>query len=144
MTRRRALLASAVFVLVGPLLEMVVGPALLTSGFERGDGPPAALRVPGALLIAGGVALVAAAMWQFATEGLGTPSPALPARKLVTGGVYRHLRHPMYVGTTAVIVGEALLLRRPVLLLAAAAYALTFAIVVRVHEEPRLRERFPR
>jgi protein-S-isoprenylcysteine O-methyltransferase Ste14 len=141
---RGALAASAVFVLVGPLLEMVVGPALLTSGFESGDGLPAVLRVPGALLIAGGVALVAAAMWQFATEGRGTPSPAMPAQRLVTGGVYRRLSHPIYVGTTAVIVGEALLLRRPVLLLAAAAYAVTFAIVVRVHEGPKLRERFGR
>lgn len=133
---------AALFVLTAPLPEMVIGPALLTSGFESGEGLPAWLRLPGALLVVAGLALVIAAIVQFAREGDGTPSPALPARRLVTGGVYRFTAHPIYGGTTAVIAGEGLLLRRPILLLAAAVYALTFAIVVRVHEGPRLRERF--
>jgi protein-S-isoprenylcysteine O-methyltransferase Ste14 len=57
-------------------------------------------------------------------------------------GAYRHVRNPMYVATAAVIAGEALVLRRPVLLVAAAVYCAAFAAFTRVHEEPRLRRRF--
>jgi protein-S-isoprenylcysteine O-methyltransferase Ste14 len=123
---------------------MVVGPAVLTGGFQTGEGLPGAvpLRALGAALILAGAGAVAAAFAQFVREGRGTPSPLAPAGRVVAHGVYRHLRHPMYAGTTAVLVGQALLLRRPVLLLAAAAYCATFVVVTRVHEEPLLRRRF--
>ena len=45
-----------------------------------------------------------------------------PPRELVVTGAYRHVRNPMYVATAAVIVGEGLLLRQPILLVAAAVY----------------------
>ena len=57
-------------------------------------------------------------------------------------GVYGLLRHPLYVATTAGLIGEAFLLRRPILLVAAAVYAATMALVVRFVEEPQLRQRF--
>jgi protein-S-isoprenylcysteine O-methyltransferase Ste14 len=66
----------------------------------------------------------------------------MPPRRLVTSGVYRFARHPMYVGTTAALVGEALLLRRAILLVAALAYGLTLFALARWWEEPLLRRRF--
>ena len=57
---------------------------------------------------------------RFVREGLGTPAPVAAPTRLVVGGVYRYVRNPMYLAVTAIIVGEALLLYQPVLLLVAA------------------------
>lgn len=142
-SRRGAILASALFVLVGPGLEAGVGPWVLT-GFETGDDLPGtwALRGPGAALIGAGLAVLVAAFAGFAGRGLGTPSPGAPPRRLVVTGAYRHVRNPMYAATAAVIVGEGLLLRQPILLVAATAYVTTLSILGRVREEPALRRRF--
>jgi protein-S-isoprenylcysteine O-methyltransferase Ste14 len=136
-------LGSAVFVLVGPALELVVGPWALT-GLRTGEDLPAAwpLRALGAALVVAGVAVLADAYVRFARDGLGTPSPLAPPRRLVVTGVYRLLRHPMYVATTAALIGEALFLRRAILLGAAAAYGATLAALARWWEEPLLRRRF--
>ena len=142
--RRAAITGSLLFFLVGPVLEMGVGPWLLTSGFETGDW--AADFIPfdvlGGLMIAAGLAVVVTAFARFALEGLGTPSPMAPPRELVVTGAYRYVRNPMYVATATVIVGEGLLLRRPVLFVAAAAYCLALALLGRLVEEPMLRRRF--
>jgi protein-S-isoprenylcysteine O-methyltransferase Ste14 len=134
-------LGSALFVLVGPLVELVIGPWALT-GLRVGDDLPAALQVVGAVLLAGSLVVLVDAYVRFARDGLGTPSPLAPPRRLVVSGVYRHLRHPMYVATTTALVGEAFLLRRPILLVAAAAYGLSLAALVRWWEGPQLRRRF--
>jgi protein-S-isoprenylcysteine O-methyltransferase Ste14 len=141
--RRAAVIGSAVFLLVSPGIELVVGPWLLT-GFERGDGLPdhAVVRVLGAVLLAAGVATILEAFARFVVDGLGTPSPAAPPSRLVVTGAYRHVRNPIYVATFAAIVGEALLLSQPVLLLAAAAFLAALAAWVRLREEPLLAERF--
>src|SRR4029450_9831201 len=39
-------------------------------------------------------------------EGRGTPAPIAPPERLVGGGVYRHVRNPMYVAVGGTIVGE--------------------------------------
>lgn len=138
----RAGLGTALFVLVGPAIELGVGPWVLT-GFETGDGLPGGpVPVAGAVLLAAALAVLALAFVRFAREGDGTPSPLAPPRHPVRGGIYTRLRHPMYTATVAGLAGEALLLRRPVLLVAAALYALTMVVLVRRFEEPLLRRRF--
>ena len=139
--RRAAAIGSAVFFLVGPGLEAGVGPWVLT-GFERGASWPLLVRALGVLLIAGGLLVVVSAFVEFVAEGLGTPAPVAPPERLVVGGVYRHVRNPMYVATAAVIVGEGLLLGRPILLVAAAVYCTALALLVRLHEEPVMARRF--
>jgi protein-S-isoprenylcysteine O-methyltransferase Ste14 len=142
--RRAAVLGSLGFFLIGPGLEAGVGPALLTGGFEVGDGLPGALalRLLGVVLIVAGLAVVVHAYARFALDGLGTPSPTAPPRELVVTGAYRYVRNPMYVATAAVIVGEGLLLRQPILLIAAAVYCAALALLGRKFEEPLLRARF--
>ncbi|MCW2989922.1 MAG: isoprenylcysteine carboxyl methyltransferase [Solirubrobacterales bacterium] len=139
----RPVLGSALFVLVGPVFELVLLPLVLT-GLTTGDDLPAAwpLRALGAVLLAAAVAVLADAFVRFAREGEGTPSPLAPPVRPVRGGVYGRMRHPMYAAATAGLAGEALLLRRPILLAAAALYALTMAVLVRYYEEPLLRRRF--
>jgi protein-S-isoprenylcysteine O-methyltransferase Ste14 len=134
-------LGSALFLLVGPFVELVVGPWALT-GFHAGDDLPAWLQPVGAVMLAAALLVLADAYVRFARDGLGTPSPLAPPRRLVTTGVYRHLRHPMYIATTAALVAEAFLLRRAILLVAAAAYGATLAALAHWWEEPQLRRRF--
>lgn len=144
MPRRAATIGSILFVLVGPLLELGVGPFLLTGGWERGDALPAhpLATIAGTPLVAGGLVVVGWCLVVFARDGRGTPTPAAPTTRLVASGPYRHARHPMYAATTAAIAGQGLVLARPVLFAAAAAYATTLTLLLRFVEEPRLRERF--
>ena len=139
--RRAAAIGSALFFLLGPGLEAGVGPWLLT-GFETRAVWPDVLRALGVALIVAGLAVVVQAFVRFVVEGTGTPAPVAPPGRLVIGGVYRHVRNPMYVATAAVIVGEGLLLGQPVLFLAAAVYCGALALFVRVHEEPVMAKRF--
>lgn len=141
MTTRRATLGSALFFLAGPGLEAGAGPLLLVllTGTAAWPWP---VRVLGVGLIAAGLAVLLDVFRRFGREGAGTPSPAAPTQRLMAGGAYRHVRHPMYVATAAVVVGEALLLGAAVLLAAAAVYLIAMAALSRWVEEPRLRARF--
>ena len=79
---------------------------------------------------------------RFVTDGLGTPAPLAPTRRLVVSGLYRHVRNPMYIAVVAAIVGQALLLGRAGLFVYAAAVWFTVAAFVRWYEEPALHARF--
>jgi protein-S-isoprenylcysteine O-methyltransferase Ste14 len=133
---------TALFVVTVPLVELVVGPWVLT-GFDVGDDLPAALQPVGGVLLAGALIVLFDSYRRFAREGPGTPSPLAPPRRLVVTGAYRWVRHPMYIATTVALIGEAFLLRRTVLLLAAFAYGMALAALAHWWEEPLLRRRFP-
>jgi protein-S-isoprenylcysteine O-methyltransferase Ste14 len=141
MSRLRAVLGSAAFVLFGgPTIVAGLVPWLLTRW--EADDPPIALRVTGAVLIAIGGVLVLETTARFALQGRGTPAPFAAPERFVARGSYRVVRNPMYVGVLALIVGQALLLGREVLLLWAGVAALLFHLFVVLHEEPELRNRF--
>jgi protein-S-isoprenylcysteine O-methyltransferase Ste14 len=141
--RRALVLGNILFFLAGPFLEAGVGPWLLVQVAGRDAGSvPAVPRVAGAALILGGLAVLADVFVCFVRDGAGTPSPAAPTERLIVGGVYRHIRHPMYAATASIIVGEALFFGQPILLVAAAAYVATTAALAHFVEEPRLARRF--
>jgi protein-S-isoprenylcysteine O-methyltransferase Ste14 len=106
------------------------------------DDAPLALRVAGAVLIGCGVGFLLHAFARFVIEGRGTPAPVAPPERLVIGGIYRYVRNPMYLAVCSLIVGQALLLGRPVLLAYAAAVGAMFFCFARLYEEPRLRSQF--
>ena len=141
MSRLRAVVGSAAFVLFGgPTIVAGLVPWLLTHW--EADDPSTALRVTGAVLIAIGGGLVLETTARFALQGRGTPAPFAAPERFVARGSYRVVRNPMYVGVLALIVGQALLLGREVLLLWAGVAALLFHLFVLLHEEPELRKRF--
>ena len=140
--RRRAALGTAAFA-VAPMVAAGVVPWLFTRWRVRRPvpgGTPA--RVVGAVLAAGGTAVVAHSYVRFVTEGLGTPAPIAPPERLVVGGIYRYVRNPIYVALGASVVGQALLLGRPKLLLYPAVAAGPVVAFVRLYEEPALVRRF--
>jgi protein-S-isoprenylcysteine O-methyltransferase Ste14 len=115
-------------------------PYLLT-GWES-TNPPAIVELIGGVLIVAGAAVLIHAFARFVVEGSGTPAPVAPTERLVVGGLYRYVRNPMYVAVAATIVGQALLLGRPALLIYAALFWLTVAAFVHGYEEPTLSERY--
>lgn len=118
-------------------------PWLLT-GWEMRNPTPGwiVLRVLGALLIVAGAAVLLEAFLRFALEGLGTPAPVAPTDHLVVGGLYRHVRNPMYLAVAATIVGQALLFGQSVLLAYTAVFLAVVWAFVHWYEEPTLRRQF--
>ena len=96
------------------------------------------------MLLAAGVVTLLQAFVSFAVEGVGTPAPVAPTEHLVVGGLYRYVRNPMYLAVAATILGQALVLGRPILLPYAALYAISVVAFVRFYEEPTLLRRFGR
>jgi protein-S-isoprenylcysteine O-methyltransferase Ste14 len=139
-SRARSALGSGLFFAVAPGIVAGLVPWLLTGW--RADDPRPELQVIGALMIVAGAIVLVDAFVRFVVEGIGTPAPVAPTQRLVVGGLYRHVRNPMYLAVGATIVGQALLLGRPVLLLYAAAFALAVVAFVRGYEEPTLARQF--
>jgi protein-S-isoprenylcysteine O-methyltransferase Ste14 len=143
MRRPTAAIGSAVFFLLAPGVVVGLIPWLLTR-WQAGEPLPywMPLRLIGVVLLISGLIALLSAFVRFVVEGLGTPAPVAAPERLVVGGVYRYVRNPMYVAVLAAIVGQALLLGRPVLLLYAAGVWLVVAAFVRFYEEPTLTRRF--
>jgi protein-S-isoprenylcysteine O-methyltransferase Ste14 len=131
---------SAAFLVLVPGVVAGLIPWLLTGW--RMESAPLAVRAAGGVLIAVGVAFLLHAFARFVVEGLGTPAPVAPTARLVIGGVYRYVRNPMYLAVGAAIVGQALLLGQPGLLVYGAVFGAIVFGFVRLYEEPTLRAQF--
>jgi protein-S-isoprenylcysteine O-methyltransferase Ste14 len=137
--------SSAAFFILAPGVVAGLAPWWLTSWRVRQPllwWAWAPLRVAGGVLIAAGVVVLVQAFVRFVREGVGTPAPVAPTQHLVVGGPYRYVRNPMYLAVVATIVGQALALGQPTLLLYAAAAGAAMAAFVHGYEEPTLRHQF--
>ena len=144
--RRARLLAafgSAIFFVVTPGSVAGLVPWWLT-GWRVASQPPwwDDLRVLGLVLTVAAALVLISAFLRFVTEGIGTPAPVAPTQHLVVGGVYRFVRNPMYLAVFSAIVGQALVLGQPGLLVYAASVGLLMLGFARWFEEPVLLERF--
>ena len=133
---------TSLFFAVAPGVVAGVVPWLLT-GWQGADPSwPAPVRAVGAIVLALSTIVLVQAFVRFVREGRGTPAPVAPTERLVVGGLYRHVRNPMYVAVVGAVMGQALLLGRPVLLVYAAVAGAGMAAFVRGYEEPLLAERY--
>ncbi len=143
MRRSVAAAVSLVFFAIAPGVVAGLVPWWLTHWrVQRPLSEFVVARGLGVVLLIGGTVVLIAAFMRFVTEGAGTPAPVAPPEHLVVGGLYRYVRNPMYLAVEATIVGQALLLWQPALLLYAAAVWATMALFVRMYEEPALRRKF--
>jgi protein-S-isoprenylcysteine O-methyltransferase Ste14 len=135
----------------GSLLWLLIAPGVVTglvpwwlTDWDAGQtgGAWVPIRIVGVVLIALGAAVLLHAFARFAIDGLGTPAPVAPTERLVVTGLYRYVRNPMYLAVVAVIVGQALLLVRPVLLGYAVVVAVGSVGFVVGYEQPTLRRRY--
>ena len=123
-------------------------PALLAwiYGVDIEGDLPTPLWVPkalaGAALIIVGLRLWAETVRLFASVGEGTLAPWDPTRRLVVRGPYLRVRNPMISAVGAVLLGEAIVLGSPAILIWFAVFALVNATYIPLVEEPGLERRF--
>ncbi len=131
------------------LLFAVALPVLLVL-WARGAAPDVGLPslhapVPGWIAAASGLALVVAAMLDLWRRGGGLPMNAFPPPRLVTGGAYAVVGHPIYVGFAIAVAGVAVATGSAAgLWLVAPSVALGSAALVLGHERPDMLRRFGR
>jgi len=140
MRRVLAIAASAVFLVIAP--GFVAGLVPWWISHWRFRSPFFGLqlfRVAGGVMIGLGLIGLLDSFARFALQGLGTPSPVFPTRRLVVTGLYRYVRNPMYVAVVSTIVGQGLLFGNARLLEYGAFVWLLFHVFVMAYEEPVLR-----
>jgi protein-S-isoprenylcysteine O-methyltransferase Ste14 len=101
---------------------------------------PWGFRLGGGLLLVSGVALNVAATRQFARRH--TPvRPSAEPGALVTDGVFRFSRNPMYLGIALILVGAALALATPLGLITVPVFVWWVGLLIR-EEERKLTAHF--
>ena len=132
-------LKNLAFTIVAPGTAAFLIPWLMVGGRRTELGFMTMVSI---LLFVAGSAIYLWCVWDFATFGRGTPAPIDAPKKLVTRGLYRYSRNPMYIGVLSVILGEALWLESGLLLLYMAFVFTAFNTFIRVYEEPTLRRSY--
>jgi len=110
-------------------------------GFQ---GPLTRIDTPlGIMLAVSGSYLALWCVILFFTIGKGTPAPLHPPERFVVKGPYKYMRNPMMLGAWILLIGEALLLHSPVLLLSSFfIFIPAGTLFITKYEEPDLKERF--
>lgn len=140
MKRLAASTGSIVFFLIAPTVVAGLVPWLLTGWKMRDVATP--IRALGVVLIAAGLMVLLHTFLRFVVEGSGTPAPVAPTEHLVVGGMYRYVRNPMYLAVMALVVGQAILLGHPRLLVYGVVVGLAMVAFARWYEEPALQRQF--
>lgn len=74
--------------------------------------------------------------------GKGTLAPWSPTRKLVTGGIYGHVRNPMITGVLIVLTGESIAILSLNIFIWAVIFFIINNIYFVLYEEPDLEKKF--
>ncbi|PAP95295.1 methyltransferase family protein [Mesorhizobium wenxiniae] len=142
MRTRQAIAGSALFFIAAPGMVAGLLPWLLTDRYRLPWSTQPGLVPVAWVLIVVAAALLLHAFARFAFEGLGTPAPVAPTGQLVVGGIYRHVRNPMYVAVLSIILGQALLFSSWALVAYATIAAIAMVSFVKFYEEPTLARRY--
>jgi protein-S-isoprenylcysteine O-methyltransferase Ste14 len=134
-----AIIGSAVFLVIAPGFVAVWAPWWISHWQFKAPffGTPV-FRVFGGALITLGIIGLLDSFSRFALQGLGTPAPVLPTRRLVITGLYRYVRNPMYLAVVITILGQGVLLGSLPLLAYGGLVWVLFHMFVLVYEEPTL------
>jgi protein-S-isoprenylcysteine O-methyltransferase Ste14 len=78
----------------------------------------------------------------FASIGRGTPAPIDPPRRLVSRGLYRIVRNPMYVGVLLILIGEVIFFGSLAILVYVILIWSVNHLFIIFYEEPTLSKKF--
>jgi protein-S-isoprenylcysteine O-methyltransferase Ste14 len=107
------------------------------------DAPPALpIGAIGLVPMAVGLVVLVWCVVDFATAGQGTLAPIDPPRRLVTRGLYRYVRNPMYWGVGLLLFGQAILFASWALIEYLVAVGACAHLFVVLYEEPTLKRKF--
>lgn len=137
-----AIAGTGLFLIVAPGVVAGFVPWLLSDHWGLPWSAVPGFVPVGGVLVAAAIAVLLHAFARFALEGMGTPAPVAPTERLVIGGVYRHVRNPMYVAVLSIILGQALLFSSWSITIYAVIAAATMATFVKLYEEPTLADRY--
>lgn len=137
-----AIAGSALFFVAAPCVVAGLAPFLLTDRYHLPLSTVPGFVPAGSILVTAAVALLIHSFARFALEGLGTPAPVAPTERLVVGGIYRHVRNPMYVAVLSIILGQALLFSSGAVVAYGAIVGAAMASFVKLYEEPTLARRY--
>lgn len=126
----------AILLLPGVVAFLVPIAILWASGTSRSPNPG------GLLLIIIGLSGLMMCIRDFRVIGRGTLAPWNPPEHLVTVGLYRHSRNPMYIAVAVMVFGWAAAFGSPGLMVYAVVVTFTFHLRVVYGEEPALARRF--
>jgi protein-S-isoprenylcysteine O-methyltransferase Ste14 len=90
-----------------------------------------------------GVVVLGLTVRELYVAGRGTLAPWSPPRRLVTTGLYRRSRNPMYIGVLLILCGWTMGLRWWPLAIYTAGVAVAVHLRVLLHEEPFLARTHP-
>jgi protein-S-isoprenylcysteine O-methyltransferase Ste14 len=142
--RVSAALGTAIFLFVAPGTFAAFMPWWMTRWQVHASFPGFTIvRAIGALLIVAGMIGLLDAFARFALQGIGTPAPIYPTRRLVVTGSYRYVRNPMYIALVSLVLGQALFLGDIHVLIYGLCFWLLTHLFVLLYEEPTLRRSFP-
>lgn len=96
----------------------------------------------GVIFLAGGLTILLRCVYDFYQAGKGTLAPWSPPQHLVTVGLYRFTRNPMYLAVLTIIAGWALFNGSPLTGFYLIFAALMFHVRVIMHEEKWLKTNF--
>ncbi|AZO28863.1 isoprenylcysteine carboxylmethyltransferase family protein [Mesorhizobium sp. M1B.F.Ca.ET.045.04.1.1] len=137
-----AIAGSALFLVAAPGVVAGLIPWLLTDHYRMPLSTVPGFVPVGWILVAGAAGILVHAFARFAFEGLGTPAPVAPTEKLVVGGIYRHVRNPMYVAVLSIILGQVLIFSSGAVFVYGLIAAAAMISFVKVYEEPTLARRY--
>lgn len=132
-------LKAALFTAVVPGTVAVLVPLLLKADRAAAGGATLGLAV---CLFALGICLYLRCVWDFAVSGGGTPAPIDAPKRLVTNGVYRYSRNPIYIAELTMIAGWAILFTAPIIVAYGVVLFVVLSLAVHRYEEPRLARQF--
>jgi protein-S-isoprenylcysteine O-methyltransferase Ste14 len=115
---------------------------LLTRNFTEIPSHWGMLQYLALLLALLGLSFFSRCIWDFATDGSGTPSPFDPPKALVVRGLYRYVRNPLYLSCLLLLLGETTFFGSWSLLRYATGFFVTVHLIVILYEERALRRTF--
>jgi protein-S-isoprenylcysteine O-methyltransferase Ste14 len=115
---------------VALLIPAIIGMRELNAGGE--------FAAAGLLPLVAGFALLLWCVRDFYVSGRGTLAPWSPPQNLVTVGLYRYSRNPMYLAVTMMLAGWTVLFWSPTLAIYTGSVMLGFHLRVVFGEEPWL------
>ena len=125
------------------LLAFLLLPAIVAGVIPASLRPAGGVRHPAGLVVmAVGLALLLWCVRDFYVAGKGTLAPWDPPRRLVTTGLYRFSRNPMYVAVLVILAGWAVAYGSRTLAIYAVVVAVGFHLRVLLYEEPKLAQLF--
>ena len=124
--------------LILPGFVAILAPPLIASA----DPWRGAVWVPGLAVMLVGTFVLLWCVRDFYVSGKGTLAPWDPPKKMVSVGLYRYVRNPMYLGVLVLVLGWAFFLSSVMLASYTIVLAIGFHIRVLIHEEPWLESKF--